>query len=137
MMSRMDKQGLPDALARGWVAGWIQVARGGLLRWGTAVVLAGTATGVQAYDAERAQTLAKQNACFGCHAIERKLVGPSFAQIAQRYKADATAPARLVKKVVQGGAGVWGPIPMPSQPRLSEAEAKVLVDWVLAGAPRK
>lgn len=109
----------------------------GRLRWGTAIVLAGAATGAQAYDAERAQALAKQNACFGCHAIERKLVGPSFAQIAQRYKADGTAPARLVKKVVQGGAGVWGPIPMPSHPRLSEAEAMVLVDWVLAGAPRK
>ncbi|SIT74482.1 MULTISPECIES: c-type cytochrome [Burkholderiaceae] len=120
-----------------WLLGGFRSVQWGLLCWGVAVVLAGTSTGAHAYDAERAQTLAKQNACFGCHAIERKLVGPSFAEIAQRYKADATAPARLVKKVMQGGAGVWGPIPMPSQPRLSEADAKVLVDWVLAGAPRK
>ncbi|WP_338925938.1 c-type cytochrome [Mycetohabitans endofungorum] len=120
-----------------WLQGGFGFAQWGLLRWGVAVVLAGAATGAHAYDAQRAQALAKQNACLGCHAIERKLVGPSFAEIAQRYKADATAPARLVKKVMQGGAGVWGPIPMPSQPRLSESDAKVLVDWVLAGASRK
>lgn len=120
-----------------WLLDGFRSVQWGLLCWGVAVVLAGTSIGAHAYDAERAQTLAKQNACFGCHAIERKLVGPSFAEIAQRYKVDATAPARLVKKVMQGGAGVWGPIPMPSQPRLSEADAKVLVDWVLAGAPRK
>ena len=102
-----------------------------------AAVFAFAGAPAHAYDAPRAQMLAKQNACFGCHAVDRKLVGPSFAQIAQRYKNDAAADGKLVRKVKQGGAGVWGQIPMPSHPRLSEADAKVLVDWVLAGAPQK
>ncbi|KAG0163133.1 hypothetical protein DFQ30_000691, partial [Apophysomyces sp. BC1015] len=96
-----------------------------------ALVLAGVVVEARAYDASRAQTLAKQNACFGCHAVSRKLVGPSFVQIAEQYTGDAAASERLVKKVVQGGAGVWGTVPMPSHPRLSEADAKSLVDWVL------
>lgn len=108
-----------------------------LVRLGVAVALMGAAFGAHAYDVSRAQALAKQHACFGCHAVNRKLVGPSFAQIAGRYKNDAVAPAQLVKKVVQGGAGAWGPVPMPSHPRLSDADARTIVDWVLAGAPQK
>jgi cytochrome c len=106
----------------------------GLGRVGVASCMLAAAA-AHAYDAPHAQELAKQNACFGCHAVDRKLVGPSFAQIAQRYKGDAGALGKLVKKVQVGGSGVWGQIPMPSHPRLSDTDAKVLVEWVLAGAP--
>lgn len=79
--------------------------------------------------------IAKQNACLGCHTVDRKLVGPAFRDIAAKYKGDAGAQARLEKKVREGGAGVWGVIPMPSHPRMSDGEIRTVVAWVLAGAP--
>ena len=78
--------------------------------------------------------IAKQNACLGCHAVDRKLVGPGFRDIAGKYKGDAQAQARLEKKVREGGSGVWGVIPMPSHPRMSDADIHTVVTWVLAGA---
>lgn len=95
---------------------------------------AGTA---RATDAPDGLEIAKTNACLGCHAIDRKLVGPSFQQIAGKYKGDAQAPARLVAKVRDGGSGVWGAIPMPAHPRMSDADIRTVVSWVLAGAPSK
>ncbi|CAG4891690.1 hypothetical protein LMG31841_01462 [Paraburkholderia saeva] len=83
----------------------------------------------------RGLTVAQGNACMGCHAVDRKLVGPSFQQIAGRYKGDPLAATKLVKKVKDGGSGVWGAIPMPSHPSMSDADIRSVVDWVLAGAP--
>ncbi|SAK73748.1 c-type cytochrome [Caballeronia ptereochthonis] len=84
-----------------------------------------------------AMAVARSNACMGCHAIDRKLVGPSFQQVAEKYKGDAQAGAKLEKKVKNGGAGVWGPIPMPSHPKMTDADIRTVVAWVLAGAPQK
>jgi cytochrome c len=84
-----------------------------------------------------ATSIARANACMGCHAVDRKLVGPSFQQIAAKYKGDAQAPARLDAKVRDGGSGVWGVIPMPSHPSLSGADIRIVVSWILAGAPSK
>ncbi|VXC59768.1 Cytochrome c class I [Burkholderia sp. 8Y] len=81
--------------------------------------------------------IARSNACMGCHAVDRKLVGPSFQQIAQKYKGDAQASAKLTKKVKDGGAGVWGSIPMPSHPAMNDGDIRTVVAWVLAGAPQK
>jgi len=81
--------------------------------------------------------IARSNACMGCHAVDRKLVGPSFQQVAQKYKGDAQASAKLAKKVKDGGAGVWGSIPMPSHPAMNDGDVKAVVAWVLAGAPQK
>ena len=78
--------------------------------------------------------IAKQNACLGCHTVDRKLVGPAFRDIAAKYKGDAGAQARLEKKVRDGGAGVWGVIPMPSHPRMTDGDIRTVVAWVLAGA---
>ena len=78
--------------------------------------------------------IAKQNACLGCHTVDRKLVGPAFRDIAAKYKGDAGAQGRLEKKVREGGAGVWGVIPMPSHPRMSDGDIRTVVAWVLAGA---
>lgn len=71
------------------------------------------------------------NGCTACHALDTKIVGPSFREIAARYKADAGAPARLAAKVKEGGSGAWGPVPMPPHPQISEAEALRLATWVL------
>ncbi|MFC5429388.1 c-type cytochrome [Paraburkholderia denitrificans] len=90
-----------------------------------------------AFAAADGQAVARTNACMGCHAVDRKLVGPSFQQIAARYKGDAGAQVRLEKKVRDGGAGVWGAIPMPSHPVMNAADIHTVVGWVLAGAPSK
>ncbi|RQH03730.1 c-type cytochrome [Paraburkholderia dinghuensis] len=82
-------------------------------------------------------SVARANACMGCHAVDRKLVGPSFQQIAARYKSDAGAQGKLEKKVRDGGAGAWGAIPMPSHPAMSAGDIRTVVGWVLAGAPSK
>jgi cytochrome c len=79
--------------------------------------------------------IAQKNACLGCHTVDRKLVGPAFRDIAAKYKGDAGAQARLEKKVRDGGSGVWGVIPMPSHPRMSDGDIRTVVAWVLAGAP--
>nr|WP_246270627.1 c-type cytochrome [Paraburkholderia solisilvae] len=81
--------------------------------------------------------IAQRNACLGCHAIDRKLVGPSFLQVASRYKGNAQAQGLLEHKVKDGGSGVWGAIPMPSHPAMSDADIRTVVEWVLAGAPSK
>ena len=84
-----------------------------------------------------AMSIARKNACMGCHAVDRKLVGPSFQQIAAKYKGDAQAPARLETKVRNGGSGVWGVLPMPSHPSMDGADIRKVVGWILAGAPSK
>ena len=76
--------------------------------------------------------LAKAKNCMACHAAATKLVGPSFKDIAARYKGQKDAEALLTTKVLKGGGGTWGPIPMPANPQVSDAEAKTLVKWVLA-----
>lgn len=75
--------------------------------------------------------LAKKKNCVACHAIDKKVVGPSWMDIAKKYKGDASAKARLITKIQKGGSGVWGAMPMPPTPGLSDAEASSLVDFVL------
>ncbi len=75
--------------------------------------------------------LASSKACLACHSIEKKVVGPAFKDVAARYKDDKDAQAKLTKKIMEGGAGVWGQIPMPAQ-HLTNDEATTLVKWVLA-----
>lgn len=67
-----------------------------------------------------------------CHAVDKKLVGPSFKDIAAKYKGDPTAQEKLIAKVRKGGAGVWGPIPMPSHPSTNQAELEAITKWILA-----
>ena len=76
--------------------------------------------------------LAKSKNCMACHAIGSKLVGPAYKDVAAKYAGQKDAEAKLVAKVMKGGAGVWGPVPMPANPQVSEAEAHSLVKWVLA-----
>jgi cytochrome c len=76
--------------------------------------------------------LAKQKNCLACHAIDKKLVGPSYKDIAAKYKADKNAPTTLAKKIREGGVGAWGQVPMPANPQVNEQEAATLAKWVLA-----
>ncbi|WP_119352419.1 c-type cytochrome [Azohydromonas sediminis] len=90
-----------------------------------------------AVDAAKATELAKAKACMSCHAVDRKLVGPAYKDVAEKYKADKEAPAKLAQKILKGGSGVWGPVPMPATAGLAESDALLLAQWVLAGAPSK
>ncbi len=78
------------------------------------------------------ETLAKSNGCMACHSVNAKLVGPSYKDVATKYAGDATGEAHLIAKIRDGGSGVWGPVPMPPHPNISEADLKTLADWVLA-----
>lgn len=86
-------------------------------------------------DTAKAKQLAAQHACLGCHAADKKLVGPSYQDVAAKYKDDQGARAHLAQKIKAGGSGVWGSVPMPPNPGLSDADVQVLLDWILAGAP--
>jgi cytochrome c len=90
-----------------------------------------------AFDPTVAAQIAAKNACFGCHQVNRAVVGPSFQQIAAKYRHDPDAETRMMLKIKQGGSGVWGVIPMPSHPNMSEADIKTVTQWILAGAPPK
>jgi len=76
--------------------------------------------------------LAKQKNCLACHATDKKLVGPSYKDVAAKYKADKDAVAKLAKKIREGGVGVWGQVPMPANPQVNEQEAVSLAKWVLS-----
>ena len=78
--------------------------------------------------------IASKNACMGCHAVDKKVVGPAYKDIAAKYKGQADAVDKLAKKVKAGGSGVWGPVPMPANAAISEADAKTVVKWILDGA---
>ena len=76
--------------------------------------------------------LAKAKNCMACHAVDKKLVGPAYKDVAAKYAGKADAAAMLVTKVQKGGVGAWGQIPMPPNPQVNDADAKALVEWILA-----
>jgi len=82
--------------------------------------------------AQDAAALAKSKNCLACHAVSSKLVGPAYKDVAAKYAGQKGAEDQLVAKVLKGGSGVWGPVPMPANPQVSEAEAHTLVKWVLS-----
>jgi cytochrome c len=77
------------------------------------------------------EALVKAKGCTACHANDKKMVGPAYKEVAKKYKGDATAPAKLAEKVVKGGQGVWGPVPMPPN-KVTDDEAKKMVVYILA-----
>ncbi|MEO8145549.1 MAG: c-type cytochrome [Betaproteobacteria bacterium] len=82
-------------------------------------------------NADKIKPLAEKSGCLGCHSAKQRLVGPSFAEIASRYRTDAGAEPRLAANVKAGSQGVWGNVPMPPHPRIEESEARALVRWIL------
>lgn len=81
--------------------------------------------------AQASDALAKKYMCLTCHTLDKKLVGPSYHDVAAKYKGDKTAEAKLVDKVKKGGVGVWGQIPMPPNDKVPDADVKELVKWIL------
>ena len=75
--------------------------------------------------------LAKAKNCIACHAVANKVVGPSYKDVAAKYAGQKDAEDKLTQKVLKGGSGVWGAIPMPANGQVSEAEARTLVKWIL------
>jgi cytochrome c len=76
--------------------------------------------------------LAQQKTCMACHAVDRKVVGPSYKDVAAKYAGQKDAAAMLAEKIVKGGVGVWGPVPMPANPKVGPNEARQLANWILS-----
>ena len=94
------------------------------------IVAAAAAAAVLAAPARADEALAKKHNCLACHAVDKKLVGPAYKDIAKKYKGQ-DVKAKLAEKVKKGGSGVWGPVPMPPNPAVPDADVKKLVDWIL------
>lgn len=78
------------------------------------------------------EALAKAKNCMSCHSVDKKVVGPSYKDVAKKYAGQADAPAKLAEKVKKGGSGVWGPVPMPPNANVSDADIQKLVSWILS-----
>lgn len=76
--------------------------------------------------------LATAKNCMACHSVANKVVGPAYKDVAAKYAGQKDAEAKLVKKVIAGGSGAWGAIPMPANPQVTETEARTLVKWILS-----
>ena len=76
--------------------------------------------------------LAKAKNCMACHAVDKKLVGPAYKEVAAKYAGQKDAEDKLVQKVLKGGGGVWGQVPMPANTQVNDAEAHTLVKWILS-----
>ncbi len=95
-------------------------------------ILAALAASLLAAPAFAQEDLAKKDGCTVCHSVDKKIVGPAFKEVAAKYRNDKTAEAKLVKKVKEGGVGVWGQVPMPPNSTVSDDDIAKLVKWVLS-----
>jgi len=84
-----------------------------------------------ALDMAAAEAMMKKDGCAACHAVDKKIIGPSYQEVAAKYKGDKDAAAKLAKKVKEGGSGVWGQVPMPPNVATPPADINALVDWIL------
>jgi cytochrome c len=97
------------------------------------IVIAAALAALAAAPAAFAQeALAQKSGCLACHAVDKKIVGPAYKEVANKYRNDKGAEAKLVDKVKKGGQGVWGPVPMPPNTQVSDADIKSLVKWILS-----
>lgn len=85
-----------------------------------------------AVDKDAAMALAQKSGCLACHALDKKLVGPAWNEVGKKYAGDAAAAAQLAVKVKKGSKGAWGPIPMPPNATVKDADVKTMVDFVLS-----
>lgn len=99
-----------------------------------AVCIAAVLITAAAVPARANQELAQKNACLACHAVDKKMVGPAYQEIAKKYAGQKGVEEMLARSIKAGGSGKWGPVPMPAQAALSDADAKTLAIWILAGA---
>ena len=102
----------------------------GMNRLGLALAAAGCLAAASA--AVASEELAKKHACFACHAVDKKLVGPSYKDVAAKYRGDAGAEAKLADKVKKGSQGTWGQVPMPPNASVPDGDVRALVKWILS-----
>src|SRR5438105_2556391 len=96
------------------------------------VTMLGAVAALFAVPALAQEELAKKHNCFACHSVDKKVVGPSYKDVANKYRGDKAAEAKLVEKVKKGGVGVWGQVPMPPNTTVKDEDIKTLVKWVLS-----
>ena len=94
-----------------------------------AVLILGVAA---AFPVAASEELAKKHACFACQTLDKKMVGPSYRDVAAKYRADKAAPAKLAEKVKKGSQNVWGNVPMPPNTTVPDADVNALVKWILS-----
>lgn len=100
--------------------------------WGAAALGIAVTGSAVAADAAKAEALLKQHNCTQCHGIDKKILGPGYKDVAKKYKGQKDAAAMLAKKVKEGSKGVWGQIPMPPNDKVSDADIKTLVEYILS-----
>ena len=91
-----------------------------------------TGSGAHAADAKSGEALAKSSGCFACHSVDKKLIGPGYKEIADKYRGSKSAEADLVKKVKEGSKGVWGDIMMPANAHVKDEDIRAIVQWILS-----
>lgn len=97
-----------------------------------ALILAAAAAIPASFPVQAQEALAKKYACLACHAVDKKLVGPAYKDVAAKYRNDPGAAARLAEKVKKGSQGTWGQVPMPPNSSVPDADVKALVRWILS-----
>lgn len=95
------------------------------------LILAAAVASMSVMPAWASADLAQKKNCMACHATDKKLIGPAYKDVAAKYAGQKDAADKLAQKILKGGSGVWGAVPMPANPQVSEAEAKQLAAWVL------
>lgn len=98
----------------------------------TAVLAAASLAVASSALADELEDMMKKNGCNACHSEDKKVIGPSYKDVAAKYKGDPAAVAKLSEKVKKGGSGVWGPVPMPPNTQVSDADIKKMVELILA-----
>ncbi len=86
-------------------------------------------------DYAQVKDILSKNACLACHAVDKKVIGPSYQEVAAKRKGEADAAEVLTKHIRSGSSGVYGPVPMPPNAGISDADIKTVVEWLVAGAP--
>ena len=87
---------------------------------------------IAAFPVAASDELAKKHACFACHTLDKKMVGPSYKDVAAKYRGDKAAPAKLAANFKKGAQGVWGKVPMPRNAAVPDADVNALVKWILS-----
>jgi cytochrome c len=98
----------------------------------TAVLAAASLAVASSALADQLEDMMKKNGCNACHSEDKKIIGPSYKDVAAKYRGDAGAVAKLTEKVKKGGSGVWGPVPMPPNTQVPDADVKKMVELILA-----
>ncbi len=114
------------------IGAYLAVAYGSASETDEDVIAASTVPVREDAAVDDVQALLASNICLSCHAIDRKVVGPAFQEVAASYAGDEQAQDKLIDSIRQGGTGKWGEIPMPPLPNLTDAQAEMLADFVLA-----